>query len=164
MSGEERGEGPPRLNMRRFFPIASLVLLYVSLSAADDPLSMELSARADAEQQIAHGQPASSVSSARPVLTAKSKTKIRIRWTIVNQEKTGNIPDVTVHFLLARDQKDSVYESALVMDFAAHAKSAADFVVEAPAAGSYVLRLETIGAARTHGHEHLAAMDLKVLP
>src|SRR6202011_3341363 len=138
------------------------VLLCRSLWAADDPLSMELSARADAEQQIAHGQAASSVSSARPVLTAKSKTKIWIRWTIVNQEKTGTIPDVTVHFLLDGDQKNAVYESALVMDFAPQAKSSADFVVEAPSAGTYVLRLETIGAARTHGHEHLAAMDLKV--
>ena len=71
---------------------------------------------------------------------------------------------MTVHFLLDRDQKDAVYESALVMDFAAQAKSSADFVVAAPAPGNYVLRLETIGAARSHGHEHVAVMDVKVLP
>jgi hypothetical protein len=143
------------------------VFLFAAVATcADDLFTMELSARADTGQQTAHGQPVSSPLSnpSRPVLTAKSKTKIRIRWMIVNQEKTGNIPDVTVHLLLDGDQKNTVYESALVMDFAAQAKSSADFMVEAPAAGSYVLRLETIGAARTHGHEHIAAMDLKVLP
>ena len=58
---------------------------------------------------------------------------------------------MTVHLLLDNDQKDAVYESALVMDFAAQAKSSGDFVVAAPAPGNYVLRLETIGAARSHG-------------
>ena len=134
--------------------------------AADYLFTMELSARVDAEQQTAHGQPVSTAlnRSPRAVLATKSGTRIRIRWSIVNQEKTGIIPDVTVHLLLDRDQKDAVYESALVMDFAAQAKSSGDFVVAAPVPGNYVLRLETIGAARSHGHEHAAVMDVKVLP
>ena len=134
--------------------------------AAGDLFIMELSARADAQQQTAHGQAVSPTSnrSPRAVLATKSGSRIRIRWSIVNQEKTGVIPDVTVHLLLDNDQKDAVYESALVMDFAAQAKSSGDFVVAAPAPGNYVLRLETIGAARSHGHEHVAVMDVKVLP
>ena len=138
----------------------------VTPRAADDLFTMELSARVDAAQQTAHGQPVSPAlnRSPRAVLATKSGTKIRIRWSIVNQEKTGIIPDVTVHLLLDHDQKDAVYESALVMDFAAQARSSADFVVAALAPGNYVLRLETIGAARSHGHEHAAVMDVKVRP
>ena len=134
--------------------------------AADDLLMMELSARVDAQQQTARGQAVSPASnrSPRAVLAAKSGAKIRIRWSVVNQDKTGAVPDVTVHVLLDDDQHNAVYESALVMDFAAQAKSSADFVVVAPAPGNYVLRLETIGAARSHGHEHAAVMDMKVLP
>ena len=49
-----------------------------------------------------------------------------------------------------------------MMDFAPQAKSSADFVIEVPEPGSYLLRLETIGAAKAHGHEHVAAMDLRV--
>jgi hypothetical protein len=137
---------------------------------------MELSARTGSLQQSAHGQAASpSASQARPVLTAKATAPLRIRWAVANQEKTATISDVTVHFYLNRENAigervppkpgaDVVYESALMMDLGAHATSSADFVVEAPEAGNYLLRLETIGAARTHGHEHFAAMDLKVVP
>ena len=134
--------------------------------AAEDLFIMELSARGDARQQTAHGQPVSSLAtrSPHPVLAVKSGTRLRIQWSIVNQEKTGTIPDVTVHLLLDRDQKDAAYESALVMDFAAQAKSSADFTIEAPAPGTYLLRLETIGAAKSHGHEHATVMDVKVLP
>lgn len=167
--------------MRRFLWIASLCLFLVvarsALCAGDDLLTMELSARVDSRQQTARGQLSSApaTNSARPMLTAKSKAKLRIEWSITNQEKTGSIPDVTIHFFLDKEYPPGqrevskpganvVYESALVMDLAAQAKSAADFVVEVPDAGNYLLRLETIGAAKTHGHEHFAAMDLKVVP
>ena len=48
------------------------------------------------------------------------------------------------------------------MDFAPEAKSSADFSIEVPDPGDYVLRVETIGAAKKHGHEHFAALTLKV--
>ena len=152
--------------MKLFASIVAAVLFSAVAMCADDLFTMELSARADTQQQTAHGQPAPSPASSapRPVLTARSRTRIRIQWSVVNQQKTGTMPDVTLHLLLDKDQKDAVYESALVMDFAPQAKSSADFVVEAPAPGNYRLRLETIGAARTHGHEHAATMDVKVIP
>ena len=163
--------------MRRIFPIALVVLSFAAASgAADDLLSLELSARGEGQQQTARGQAWSSPADlARPVLTARSRARLRIRWSVGNQEKTGSIPDVTLHFFLDRENAigervppkpgaDVVYESALVMDLAAHTTSSADFVLETPQPGNYLLRLETIGAARTHGHEHFAAIDLKVVP
>src|SRR5262245_51328613 len=163
--------------MKRFLWIA-LLCLFVAVArsalAADDPLTIELWARVDGQRQTARGQPwPAPTNSARPMLTAKSKAKLRIGWSITNQEKTGSIPDLTIHFFLDRyapGQREVpkpgasvVYESALIMDFDAQAKSAADFVVEVPDAGNYVMRLDTIGAAKTHGHEHFVAMDLKVV-
>ena len=167
--------------MRRLLWIASLCLFLAIarsvLCAGDDLFTMEFSARVDSQQQTVRGQPSSAptTDSARPMLTAKSKAKLRIGWSITNQEKTGSIPDVTIHFVLDREYAPGqrevskpganvLYESALVMDFAAQAKSAADFVVEVPDAGNYVMRLETLGAAKTHSHEHVAAVDLKVVP
>jgi hypothetical protein len=162
--------------VRQIFLIAWVVLSFPAASGAvEDLLTMELSARTGSLQQTAGGQ--ASTSSAgdlvRPVLAAKPTARLRIRWSVANQEKAGNISDVTVHFFLDRENAigdrvppkpgaDVVYESALVVDLAAHATTSADFVVEAPGPGNYLLRLETIGATRVHGHEHVAAMDLKV--
>lgn len=162
--------------MRRALFLFSLILSIAIARAADgDLFSVELLARVDNQQQTVRGDAtaASSSGSTRPVLTGKSKSTLRIRWTIVNEGKTAGIPDVTVHFVLDKENAigqrdvpkpgpDVVYESALMMDFAPQAKSSADFVIEVPDPGSYLLRLETIGAAKTHGHEHVAAMDLRV--
>ena len=154
----------------------SLILLSIAITrAADDDLSIELVARVDNQQQTVRGDAiaGSATGTARPVLTGRSKSALRVRWTIVNEGKTAGIPDVTVHFVLDKENAigqrevpkpgpDAVYESALIMDFAPQGKSSGDFVIEVPEPGSYLLRLETIGAAKTHGHEHVAAMDLKV--
>jgi len=162
--------------MRPALFLSSLILSIAIIRAADgDPFSVELLARVDNQQQTVRGDAtaASAGGSARPVLTGKSKSTLRVRWTIVNEGKTANIPDVTVHFVLDKENAigqrdvpkagpDVVYESALMMDFAPQAKSSGDFVIEVPEPGSYLLRLETIGAAKAHGHEHVAAMDLRV--
>jgi hypothetical protein len=152
-----------------------LTSIATTRAADDDPFSMELVVRVDNQDQTVHGEAASASAggSTRPVLTAKSKSTLRVRWSIVNAGKTASIPDVTVHFFLDKEKTigqreipkpgpDVAYESALLMDFAPQASSSSDFVIEVPEPGSYLLRLETIGAAKTHGHEHFAAMDLKV--
>lgn len=146
--------------------VTSLFLLSVCVSATDDLLNMELTARADSQQQTVHGQPVSSQGAApRPALAVKAKTKLRIQWSVINGEKTARLTDVTVHLVFDKAGGDAVYESAFLMDFAAQAKSTGDVVVQAPQqAGDYRLRLETIGAAKTHGHEHAASIDVKVLP
>ena len=150
--------------MRRRLALAFLLLLAVCVSAADDPLNMELSARAGDRQQTASGRPAAMAESARPSLIAHSGSSLHIRWSIVNQQKSGSVPDVTVHLVLGKASGEAEYESAIVMDFPAQAKSSADITAQLPPPGTYVLRLETIGAAKTHGHEHVARMDVKVLP
>jgi hypothetical protein len=98
-----------------------------------------------------------------------------VRWSVVYQEKTGKLADITVHAFVEKETAsgqtappkpaaDAVYESALVMDFSPQGKSTADFVVEAPEPGTYLLRLETIGDAKIPRDECFAAIDVKVIP
>ncbi len=146
-----------------------------SAVAADDPLIIELSAQAGGQQQAARGRavtaaPAAGV--ARPVLTAKTRERLRIRWSVMNQEKTGSITGVTVHVVLDRDisadrapvATDVLYESAILTDLTAQRRSTGDFVVEAPDPGTYRLRVETIGAAKTRGSEFVASINVQVVP
>jgi len=166
--------------IKRFCASALVLVVHLApgVSAADEPFAIELSVRADAQQQTARGRSASATPSAksdRPVLTAKSGSQLRIRWSIANQEKTETIKDVTVHVFLDKETAigqaaapkpgaDVPYESALVMDFAPQGKSTADFTVQTPAPGLYLLRVETIGATKAHHDDCLAAIDVKVIP
>src|SRR5712691_3639898 len=168
--------------VKRFvlFALASLLFCATTgsrLSAADDPFTIELSVRADSQQQPARGRSTSATGSnpALPIMTVKPKTGLRVRWSVVNQEKMGTVQDVTVHFFLETEDSigqpgapkpgpDAVYESAVMMDFAAQAKSSGDFVIEAPPPGNYLLRIETMGAAKARRDDYFAAMDVKVVP
>src|SRR5437764_15466013 len=123
--------------MRRTPFLCSLILISIAITrAADgDLFSVELVARVDNEQQTVRGRAAASAGGlTRPVLTARSKATLRVRWSIVNEEKAKSIPDVTVHFVLDKENTigqpeipkpgpDVVYESALIMDFAPQATS-----------------------------------------
>jgi hypothetical protein len=142
-------------------------------SAGPDDLSARLDARSGNQEQSIAGQAATAPPGTRPVLNVKAGAPIRVKWSVTNGDKPGVLHDVTVHCFLAREEApgqreapklgtNAVYESALMMDFAAKARSTADFSLQAPSPGIYLLRVETIGAAKEHGHEHYAAMDIKV--
>ena len=75
---------------------------------------------------------------------------------MLNAEKTARFTDVTVHLVLVAGKRCGV--RAFLMDFALQARSTTRS--QAPQqAGDYQLRLETIGAAKLHGHEHVATMN-----
>jgi len=146
----------------------------VPVGAQGDALLVELQARTDGQQRTASGSPTAGAAGTRPVLTATAGRNVSVQWSIVNQDKTAGLADVTVHCFLTKANAtgqggalqlgaDVTFESALVMDFAPQAKSAADFVLQAPEPGNYLLRVETVGALKQHGHEHFAAMDVKVV-
>ena len=153
----------------RFLAAPALLhaLLWGATGAPSEDFSIRIQARCGSQEQTATGQ------TDRPVLTAKAGAPIRVQWAVVSGNKPGVIHDVTLHCFLAREQvlgqrespklgPDASYESALTMDFEPKARGSADFTLQAPAAGMYLLRVETIGAAKEHGHEHSAAMDVKV--
>jgi hypothetical protein len=145
------------------------------LAAAGQPFTIEVSVRAGAQQQQTQHGCSSSAPGRRPVLTTKARTKLHVRWSVLYPEKTGRFADVTVHTFVEREAvpgqntapkpgPDVVYESALVMDFGPQGQSTGDFVIDVPDAGSYVLRVETMGDGKTPREECFAAMDLKVIP
>lgn len=151
-----------------------LVQAGVPLGAQGDGLVVELQAKTDGQQRTASGSSTAGAAGTRPVLTATAGHNVSVQWSIVNQDKTTGLADVTVHCFLTKENaigqsgapqlgSDVSYESAVVMDFAPQAKSAADFVLQAPEPGNYLLRVETVGALKQHGHEHFAAIDVKVV-
>ena len=121
----------------------------------------ELQARSAGRQQTAQD-------GSRPVLAVKAKATVHVRWTIAAKSPAQ---DVTVHAYVVKEGKIGeappvklgsgvVYESALIMDFEPNATSSGNFDMQAPVAGSYLLRVETLGVPP--GQAGSAAIDLKV--
>jgi hypothetical protein len=141
-----------------------------------DEFAIDLEARAGKESKTAHAEAAALGAAPKPraVLEAKAGERVTVKWALRCTDAKETYKDVIVHFFAVREEKtgqqavpkldkDVAAESALTMDF--KPKDAADgelsFTVDRP--GSYLLRLETIGAAAgLEGHEHFAALDLVV--
>jgi hypothetical protein len=110
----------------------------------------------------------------RAVVAIKAGTTIKIKWKLSNSDAKTTYKDVLVHFFVVKVpmlgqaavpklDKGVLAESALTMDFKPNDKSEGGLSLMIPEAGSYLLRLETIGAAvGKDGHEHFAALDLDV--
>lgn len=146
-------------------------LTHVLRDASDREFALRLEARWGEQEQAARSD--SSAAAARPVLTAKTKTPLRVRWSASSLAKTGAVTDVTVHCFLAKeaalgqralpDLTDGApYESALTMDFAPGRESSADFVLQLPEPGDYLLRVETLDPQRPEKSPDFAALDVRV--
>jgi hypothetical protein len=160
--------------------VAVLVLsawLVVPLAArAADEFAIDLEARAGKASKTAHAEALGlgTTPKPRPVLEVKAGQRVTVTWTLRCTDPKANYKDVLVHFVAVKEEKtgqqavpkldkDVAAESALTMDF--KPKDASDgelsFTLDKP--GSYLIRLETIGAAvGLEGHEHFAALDLVV--
>jgi hypothetical protein len=143
--------------------LAAILVPQAQPRAPQDLFTLQLSVQAGADERATDGV-------ARPVLTVKTGARLRVRWSAINQQKTGALRDVTMHVVVDKENAigqqavkpgpDVVYESALVMDFAPQAKSSGDFIIDAPAPGAYLVRVETIGTTQAHA----ASIDLQVIP
>jgi hypothetical protein len=110
---------------------------------------------------------------ARDVLMVKTGDAITVKWALSNTDPKVAAKDVLVHFFVVKEEKtgqatvpkltkDLAAESALTMDFQPQdkAEGTVTFAIDKP--GSYLVRLETKGAAGKDGHEQFAAIDLLV--
>ena len=133
----------------------------------------EMTLKAQAADRVAQSHSTATLGTARPVLTVKGASILKVHWSVASMTNTGNIPDVTIHFFLARQEKigqrelpkigaDVTAEGALIMDFEPQAKSSAELSLQVPEPGNYLLRVETIGTLKRLGHEHFVALDVKV--
>jgi hypothetical protein len=142
---------------------ASIALLAacLSCSAAEKDFTVELEARTAGHQDTVRASDRRN----GPTLALKTGDSLNVQWSVLNPDKGGSIPDVTLHLSLNRNAKsdaDTIYESAFVMDFEPGSKGSAELLIQVPSAGSYVLKIETIGAAAKLGREYSATIDVKV--
>ena len=107
------------------------------------------------------------------MVEVRRNAPVVLSWHAVNTGKTDSFEDVLVHFFVVEEkaigQADVpklsagvVFEGALTMDFKPRDKADWRASFKIPEAGNYLVRVETIGMAAKHGHEHFAAMDLLV--
>jgi hypothetical protein len=164
--------------MRRVsFGLAVFGSLLVSTAArAEEPFAIDLEVRAGKASKTAHAETAALgvKPKQRGVLEVKAGDRITVKWKLSNIDPKATFNDVTVHFFAVREEKagqqtvpklnkDVAAESALTMDFAPKDKTEGEMSFTIDKAGCYLLRLETIGAAKgTDGHEWFAALDVKV--
>jgi hypothetical protein len=119
------------------------------------------------EQTAVSGKPAS----ARPVFPAKVKEVVSVQWSAVNGALGAILSDVTFHVFMDRGSAsadapkpgpNALYESAVILDFKPGSKSSGEFRMLMPESGTYLVRVETIGATKKLGREVAAAMQVSV--
>ncbi len=148
--------------------MAGGVLLGRCLGASANDFTINLKVQSGSREQTAmSGQPAAALST----FTAKAKEVVWVQWSAVNGATGTPLSDITLHVFMDRGDAraaapkpgpKALYESALIQDFEAGAKSSGEFRMPMPEAGTYLVRVETIGAAKKLGKEVAAVMQVSV--
>jgi hypothetical protein len=118
------------------------------------------------EQTVASGKP----NGTNPVFPAKVMEMVSVQWSAVNGVRDITLSDVTLHVFMDRASTSSnpkpganaLYESAVIVDFEPGAKSIGEFRMPMAESGKYLVRVETIGAAKKVGREVVAEMQVSV--
>jgi len=118
------------------------------------------------EQAVASGKP----NTPHAVFPAKVMEVVSVQWSAVNGVRDITLSDVTLHVFMdrvstsanAKPGAKALYEIAVIVDFEPGAKSSGEFRVPMPESGKYVVRVETIGAAKKMGREVAAEMQVSV--
>jgi hypothetical protein len=159
--------------------LANLVWCFFLLpvQAVAHHFEIDLEVTSGKEKKAAHAEAVGlgSKPKARAVIAIKAGAAVTVKWKLSNIDARATFKDVLVHFFVVKEQmlgqafvpkldpKDVAVESALTMDFKPRDKNEGELKFTIAKPGSYLLRLETIGAAvGKDGHEHFAAFDLDV--
>jgi hypothetical protein len=143
------------------------VLLGPCFGAGANDFSISLKVQSGGREQTA----ISGQSAAAPTFTAKAKEAVWVQWSVANGVAGTALSDITLHVFLDRGDAraaapkpgpKALYESALIQDFEPGAKSSGEFRMPMPEAGTYFVRVETIGAAKKLGKEVAAVMQVSV--
>jgi hypothetical protein len=143
------------------------VLLGPCFGAGANDFSINLKVQSGGREQTAM----SGQSVAPPTFTAKAKEVVWVQWSVTNGAAGTALSDITLHVFMERGDAraaapkpgpKALYESALIQDFEAGVKSSGEFRMPMPEAGTYLVRVETIGAAKKLGKEVAAVMQVSV--
>ena len=161
-------------------PLVHLVVMSLfalgQLEAASTDFAIDLHVKlAKQTKKIAGGEiTIGSRPKSRAVIEGMAGKDLTVSWSVRNSSKLTMFKDVTVHFFavkigkagqqeVPRLDKNVPAESALSMDFKPKDKSEGEltFAIEKP--GTYLLRIETLGAAQGGKiQEYFAALDLVI--
>ena len=156
--------------MSRVYCVNALALgalLGPCFGAGANDFSINLKVQSGGREQTA----ISGQSTAPPTFTAKAKEVVWVQWSVANGAAGTALSDITLHVFMDRGDAraaapkpspKALYESALIQDFEAGVKSSGEFRMPMPEAGTYFVRVETIGAARKLGKEVAAVMQVWV--
>ena len=143
------------------------VLLGPRMGAGANDFTINLKVQSGGREQTAiSGQPA-----APSVISAKVKEVVSVQWSVANGAMGTALSDITLHVFVDRGDAraaapkpgpKALYESALIQDFEPGVKSSGEFRMPMPEAGTYLVRVETIGAAKKLGKEAAAVMQVSV--
>jgi len=158
------------MSLLRYVRLGALafgVLVMPCLGAGANDFAINLKVQSGGHEQTAiSGQAA-----APSAFTAKAKEVVFVQWSAANGASGTPLSDITLHVFLDRgDARASapkpgpkaLYESALIQDFEAGAKSSGEFRMPLLEPGNYFVRVETIGAAKKLGKEVAAVMQVSV--
>jgi hypothetical protein len=141
------------------------VLLGPCFGAGANDFSINLKVQSGGREQTAM----SGQSVAPPTFTAKAKEVVWVQWSVTNGAAGTALSDITLHVFMddgraaaPKPGPKALYESALIQDFEAGVKSSGEFRMPMPEAGTYLVRVETIGAAKKLGKEVAAVMRVSV--
>lgn len=111
----------------------------------------------------------------RPVLRAAAGDRLQVKWRATNTHSSAALTDVLVHFFVVEEEKPGQekvppldadanvrHEGVLSTDFKPGDKASGAFTLKIDKPGAYLVRVETIGTAAVHGHEHYTAIDIVV--
>ena len=109
----------------------------------------------------------------RPVFKAAKGELLNVKWSGKNAVAGDSVKDLLIHFFVVKQKQtgqekvpklgnETLHEGALVMDFKPSDSVSGEFTIRIRKAGSYLVRVETIGMADKHGHDHYAALDIVV--
>jgi hypothetical protein len=145
----------------------------VALAADDFEIVLKVKAgEREAQTAQAAQSPSKQEPPARRSFTLKRDETAQVSWRALNTSKT-KFTDVVLHFFVVQEEKpgqrevpkltkDVVYEGALTTDFKPKERADWKFDLKIPSPGSYLLRVEAVGAQQSPGYEGHAALDLLV--
>jgi hypothetical protein len=155
------------LHCVRAAALALGVLLVPCSGASINDFTINLKVQSGEREQTAM----SGQSSAPPTFTAKVKEVVWVQWSAANGTTGMPLTDITLHVFMDRGDArtaapkpgpKALYESALIQDFEPGVKSSGEFRMPIPEPGIYLVRVETIGAAKRLGKEVAAVMQVSV--
>ena len=155
--------------------LAAGILAAIPAPSLAEHAKMNLDVSASGEQVTAYVDqtPPEHGKNPRPVLKVKAGRPIKIQWSLTNVYPNKTLPNVVVHFYVAKEQAAGqkptpdlgvedivVLEAAFEMDFKPGAKAGARNTLRIDKPGAYLVRVESRQTGSDH--EHFAAVDLVV--